>query len=183
MHKIRQRFGQSRKDDAAAAQSPASTPAASLEQITTPSVKAQDSSTFVIAGNKGSTTPSNQAVGVDLTSEKRTYWARASQQLKQENPEAFNGLQVFLRNDANVTELSPESVRKTIANRMIDIEDRQWKIKWGAKNIPVRNVLDGVVKTLQAAKDLGSAAANLDPIHAGLPWAALCALLPVSDCH
>ncbi len=46
-------------------------------------------------------------------------------------------------------------------------------------NIPMRGLLENVVKTLEKFKDIGSAAASLDPIHAGLPWASICVLLPL----
>lgn len=42
----------------------------------------------------------------------------------------------------------------------------------------MREILDGVVKALEKFKDVGSAAARLDPVHAGLPMAAVCVLLP-----
>ena len=44
----------------------------------------------------------------------------------------------------------------------------------------VREQVDRIVKLVLVAKDFASAAASLDPIHAGLPWAGVCMLLPVS---
>ena len=56
---------------------------------------------------------------------------------------------------------------------------RQWSIKWKAKSLHVRDQVDRIVKAVQIAQNLGSAAAGLDPIHAGLPWARVCILLQV----
>lgn len=56
---------------------------------------------------------------------------------------------------------------------------RQWSIKWKGKPRQMREQVDRIVKVVQIAKDFGSAAAGLDPIHAGLPWAGVCILLQV----
>jgi hypothetical protein len=61
-----------------------------------------------------------------------------------------------------------------------EVTDRQWCIKWGARNYCVRDMLNGVVRVLGVFKEVASAAASLDPLHAGLPWAGVCFLLPLA---
>ena len=68
----------------------------------------------------------------------------------------------------------------SILSRNLDkMTSRQWSIKWKGKPRQVRDQVDRIVKVVQVAKDLGSAAAGLDPIHAGLPWAGVCILIQV----
>ena len=40
-------------------------------------------------------------------------------------------------------------------------------------------IVDGVATVVLSVKDFGVVAANADPLHAGLPWAAVCCVLPV----
>ena len=47
------------------------------------------------------------------------------------------------------------------------------------KAVEVREQVDRIVKVVLVAKDFISSAASIDPIHAGLPWAGVCMLLPV----
>ena len=66
-----------------------------------------------------------------------------------------------------------------LSRNLNKMTSRQWSIKWKGKPRQVRDQVDGIVKVVQIAKDFGSAAAGLDPIHAGLPWAGVCILLQV----
>lgn len=61
------------------------------------------------------------------------------------------------------------------------MNDRQWRVKVCGRSVEVREQVDRIVKVVLVAKDFISSAASLDPIHAGLPWAGICMLLPVSD--
>lgn len=51
--------------------------------------------------------------------------------------------------------------------------ERRWKLNIAGKEIVLRDQLDKIVKAIQAFKDAGNAAVNVDPIHAGLPWAGI----------
>ena len=66
-----------------------------------------------------------------------------------------------------------------LSRKLNQMASRQWSIKWKGKSLHVRDQVDRIVKSVQIAKDFGSAAAGLDPIHAGLPWAGVCILLQV----
>lgn len=66
-----------------------------------------------------------------------------------------------------------------LSRKLNQMASRQWSIKWKGKSLQVRDQVDRVVKVVQIAKDFGSAAAGLDPTHAGLPWAGVCLLLQV----
>lgn len=73
-----------------------------------------------------------------------------------------------------------EQVQSVLALKRKQILQRQWRLQWGNKSIKVRAQIDSIVKTISAFKEVGSVAANVDPLHAGLPWAGICFLLAVS---
>jgi len=52
-------------------------------------------------------------------------------------------------------------------------------VSLGKKSIELREQIDRVLQIVIVAKDLGSSLASMDPIHAGIPWAGVCVLLPV----
>jgi len=49
------------------------------------------------------------------------------------------------------------------------------------RSVKVRKQVNRIVKVMLVAKDFVSSVANMDLVHAGLPWAEVCMLLPVSD--
>jgi hypothetical protein len=67
--------------------------------------------------------------------------------------------------------------------KLTAMSDRQWRFNFGNNTIQVRDQVDRIVKLVMVAKDFASTAAALDPVHAGLPWAGVCMLLPVSGFH
>ena len=69
-----------------------------------------------------------------------------------------------------------------LSRKLNEMASRQWSIKWNGKPRQVRDQVDRIVKVVQIGKDFGSAAAGIDPIHAGLPWAGVCILLQVCSC-
>ena len=58
---------------------------------------------------------------------------------------------------------------------------RQWKIIVRGKTVNVRDQLDSILKILQAFKGIGSAAADLEPVLAGLPWAGVFLIMQLAS--
>ena len=73
-----------------------------------------------------------------------------------------------------------EQAQAVLVLKRKQILQRQWSLQWGNKSIKVRAQIDRVVKIIGAFKEVGSVAANVDPLYAGLPWAGICFLLAVS---
>ena len=71
-------------------------------------------------------------------------------------------------------------IQAVLASKRKQIIQKQWRLQWGNKSIKIRTQIDHIVKIIGAFKDAGSVAANVDPLHAGLPWAGICFLLTVS---
>ena len=69
-----------------------------------------------------------------------------------------------------------------LVNKKLEtMKQEQWKVQIGGKSIEVRQQVDRIVKVVLIGKDFITSAASMDPIHAGLPWAGVCMLLPVRD--
>ena len=51
--------------------------------------------------------------------------------------------------------------------------ERRWKLHLAGKEIVLRDQLDKIVKAIQAFKNAVNVGVNVDPIHAGLPWAGI----------
>lgn len=58
---------------------------------------------------------------------------------------------------------------------------KQWTLPWGKTSFVVREQAEKIVKVVQKFSGIGTVAASLDPAHAGIAWAGVCVLLPVSN--
>ena len=68
-----------------------------------------------------------------------------------------------------------------IESKLKKMEQREWKIRLGDKfTISIRKQINRVFSILEAVRGIGNQAAALDPLHAGLPVAALYLILDVS---
>ena len=68
-----------------------------------------------------------------------------------------------------------------VAKKLEIMNQEQWRFHVGNKTVEVRQQVNRIVKVVLVAKDFISSVASMDPIHAGLPWAGVCMLLPVSE--
>ena len=72
-----------------------------------------------------------------------------------------------------------EKMFSTVKDKVMAIEDRQWKLQFGEKSIKVDDQVKKIVDAITVVKDLGSSIASMDPVHVGIPWARVCILLSV----
>jgi N-terminal domain of NWD NACHT-NTPase len=68
-----------------------------------------------------------------------------------------------------------------VDKKLAAINKKQWRVKVCGRSVEVREQVDRIVKVVLVAKNFVSPVASIDPVHAGLPWAGVCMLLPVSD--
>jgi hypothetical protein len=112
-------------------------------------------------------------------------WQRAWEELKRENEKLVKRytdiLDGYSKLSANST--LQQKLRAIIEERQQEISKREWKIPIGKKPKRIRDLVEKILKPIIALKYLGTTVASLDPIHAGLPWAGICVLLPVSTNH
>lgn len=79
-------------------------------------------------------------------------------------------------NDSGVEQQMAAFVR----TRMEVMTNKQWMLQWGSRSFNIRQQVDRIVKVIQSVSSIGSAAASLDPLHAGIAWAGICVVLPVN---
>jgi hypothetical protein len=74
-------------------------------------------------------------------------------------------------------------VAEGVREKMKIMTNKQWVIKWFStgKSIKIRDQVERIVQVVQALSSFISAAASQDPTHAGLAWAGVCVVLPVSN--
>jgi hypothetical protein len=68
-----------------------------------------------------------------------------------------------------------------VDKKLAAMNKKQWRVKVCGRSVEVREQVDRIIKVVLVAKDFVSPVASMDPVHAGLPWAGVCMLLPVSD--
>ena len=77
-----------------------------------------------------------------------------------------------------------ETVKEVLAtaNQARDVcQEKRWTTTFCGQPVVLRDKVDSIVKWLDRLKQIGDAAANVDPLHIGLPWAGIRLLLQVSD--
>jgi hypothetical protein len=59
------------------------------------------------------------------------------------------------------------------------MKQKQWVLQWDQKSIVVRDQVERIVNPVQTFSKLGTTIAQFDPVHVGIPWAGVCAILTV----
>ena len=118
-------------------------------------------------------------------------WGRAYNELRERNIDLVKALEglfeassrdrVTLSTSTGSADVVPsqERMAEVVQTQLTAMKQKQWKVQIGNKPIEVREQVDRIVKILIVAKDFVSAAASIDPLHAVLPWAGVCMLLPL----
>ncbi|KAH6689768.1 hypothetical protein F5X68DRAFT_260368 [Plectosphaerella plurivora] len=100
-------------------------------------------------------------------------WAVAHERLSAEDQKCFDV--------TAMSDRSPQDVLSDVlaaANKKKDeCMKKRWKVTVKGRTIILRDVLEKITVWVSKFKDIGSSIASLDPIAAGLPWAAVCFIL------
>jgi hypothetical protein len=72
-----------------------------------------------------------------------------------------------------------QEIQEVVTRSLNRMTKKQWVLQWGEKRIIIRDQAERIVKLVKLFSAFGTTAATLDPLHAGLPWAGVCVLLPV----
>ena len=111
-------------------------------------------------------------------------WGLAYKQLLAENEPLVRHYEEVLKTAAvasgDSTADTQKQIQSVLALKRKQVLQQQWRLQWGNKSIKVRTQVDRIVKIIGTFRGAGSVAANVDPLHAGLPWAGICFLLAVS---
>jgi hypothetical protein len=112
-------------------------------------------------------------------------WEKAYTQLSQ-NPKHKD---LLVRYEAILEESSPpqasnnsfpEKMEASVQRQVDVMKKKQWTLQWDQKPIVIREQAERIVKFIQTFSSLGTAIAQIDPVHIGIPWAGVCAILTVS---
>lgn len=122
---------------------------------------------------------------------RRGLWDRAYDDLRAEKKDLVEAFENMLSSshEANPTlDLGDEDPLKRekqmsalVHEKLATMNDKRWRIQLCGRSVVMREQVDRVVKVILVAKDFINPFANLDPVHAGLPWAGVCMLLQVSE--
>ncbi len=126
-------------------------------------------------------TPEEPSTGA-LAQQNDSLWREAFCKFKVDDTELYDALQELVRKDQDIDQELPleSQLGSILARKQQVMRDKRWVFYWRKKEVSVRSQFDKIVQVLQVIKPIGDAAATLDPIHAGIPWACISMLLPVS---
>lgn len=123
---------------------------------------------------------------------KVSLWEQALQQLREDNKtqKLISEFEDILKAQADKipendqeTSSQPEQFSKVIKLGMDQIESKLWKLRLDPKHsIVVRDQINRILKTVKQFSGILAVAASFDPVHAGVAWAGISAVLPVSAC-
>jgi hypothetical protein len=112
---------------------------------------------------------------------KKDYWQLAAQKLQEEDPSTeaqIKALRAAAADKASETDLAAQLLHATKQSQAA-LESKRWKITVSSREIELHKQFERLVKAITLIKDVGNAAASLDPVHAGLPFAGFCLLMQV----
>jgi hypothetical protein len=111
-------------------------------------------------------------------------WEKAYTQLSEneKHSEVFKRYAAILEESSPVLGRSPSFPQKmqAVVRRQIEfMKQKQWVLQWDQKSIVVRDQVERIVNLVQTFSKLGTTIAQFDPVHVGIPWAGVCAILTV----
>jgi len=72
-----------------------------------------------------------------------------------------------------------QTILKAVQEKKRKCEEGRWKFTFNGHELVLRDLADRVCAWLDRFKQIGDIVANVDPLHAGLPWAGIRLLLQV----
>ena len=109
--------------------------------------------------------------------EKSSFQDRVFQVLSQEDKDI---IQDYIRTDVTSLQDVIQDAHKAAVLKLYECESKKWTIKVGDQEYPLEDKAKKIVKWLDRFKLAGDVAVNVDPLHAGLPWAIIRVLLEAS---
>lgn len=74
----------------------------------------------------------------------------------------------------------PTRMNAFVEEKLNIMKQKQWVLQWDQKSFVIRDQAERIVKFVQTFSSIGTAIAQIDPVHVGIPWAGVCAVLNVS---
>jgi len=111
------------------------------------------------------------------TEPKHNIWLQAWERLRATKPDLLNSFESIVKDDVSSASTPQERLSAGVAKAKADMLSKQWSVKFKNHRVKVREQVQRIMKIFQYAQDLGSVIVNIDPVHAGLPWAGINVLL------
>jgi hypothetical protein len=149
-------------------------------------VPTPDSSPVLISKSSHEMNPSSS--GNNGPPVKKDLWQRAYDELgaDKDNKIWIERYESLVKSIAKDEENMPndsgveQQIAAFVRTRMKVMTNKQWMLQWGSRSFSIRQQVDRIVKVIQSVSSIASAAASLDPLHAGIAWAGICVVLPVN---
>lgn len=110
---------------------------------------------------------------------KNDLWTRAYERLRTTNPDFLASFEAIIVSDSDESIGLGERLSVVVAQKRDEMVSREWIVKFMNNKLKIREQLQHVAKVAEYARGFGSIIANIDPVHAGLPWAGINLLLTV----
>ena len=131
--------------------------------------------------------PAGPAPSASLPDADRKLWGEAWARLAQEHSDITSKFdEIVARTSSSAATLTvsnhkPDFLEDFIDKQLRSIKRKQWRLELGKLSVGVRGTIERVIDMITTTKDFATQAAALDPVHAGLPVAALCLIITVWD--
>jgi hypothetical protein len=137
-------------------------------------------SSFPTAAAQAAVSASSDLTTQEVDEQHTDLWAAAYTKLREEKCSLVADYEDIMAQAMGRSPSGLELMSDVVAKKLEEFKSAQWMLRWRGKPVNVRKKVEQVVKVVSVFRDLGTSIAALDPIHAGLPWAGICALLTVS---
>jgi hypothetical protein len=111
-------------------------------------------------------------------------WEKAYTQLSEneKHSEVFKRYTAILEENSPALGRSssfPQKMQAVVRHQIEFMKQKQWVLQWDQKSIVVRDQVERIVNLVQTFSKLGTTISQFDPVHVGIPWAGVCAILTV----
>jgi hypothetical protein len=121
----------------------------------------------------------SKAGGNKADNRKKDYWQLAIDKLKDEDPSLSDAITALQEAASQAGDDFTDQLLRVTQQSRQEVVAKRWKFNVGERTIVLRDQLDKIVKAVTLFKDVGAGAGNIDPLHAGAPWAGFCVLMQV----
>ncbi|KAF8472878.1 hypothetical protein BDZ91DRAFT_453854 [Kalaharituber pfeilii] len=96
-------------------------------------------------------------------------WAKVFEGLPTEQRSLLEKAGIEVKTISGKREFS-EELLKTAREAQAKCEEKRWKLKWGQREIDVREKAEAITGWIEKFKHVGDVATQFDPVHTALPW-------------
>ena len=109
---------------------------------------------------------------------KQSLWNQAYGKLAATKPSLVKSFEILVQDDASSVQ-PKERFSATVIQKRDEMLGKQWPLKFMNHSLRVKEQLQRMTKVIGYAQGFGAVVANIDPVHAGIPWAGINILLTV----